>query len=246
MSSFELAKRSAAFAAGEAYIRSGCRLGVGTGTTVKYVVDYLEEKIKEGKLSDIVCVPSSHMTRLLLLKAGIRIATFDETPELDVYIDGADEIDSNLNCIKGGCGCLVRERIVQSSSKHFVLIADNSKQSKYLGEQCETIPIEVVPFGYVPAINHIMKQEGGHCSLRASDVKSAEKIGPVITDNNNYLLDWNFPKDQFRTTEDLLMLKKRLNDIPGVVDSGIFANVAEKAYIGSPEGSVLEIFSSNF
>lgn len=97
----DVAKRAAAYAASREYIRSGCRLGVGTGTTSKFVVEYIKEQIQSGTLTDIKCVPSSYMTRMWLVEAGINVTSFEETPELDVYIDGADEIDNNLNCIKG-------------------------------------------------------------------------------------------------------------------------------------------------
>uniref|UniRef100_A0A0M3I540 ribose-5-phosphate isomerase n=1 Tax=Ascaris lumbricoides TaxID=6252 RepID=A0A0M3I540_ASCLU len=232
----EGAKRAAAFAAGERHIFNGCRLGVGSGSTARYLVEFLEDRIKAGKLKDIVCVPTSFLTRKWLLDAGLSVTNLEQQPELDVCIDGADEVDANLNLIKGGGGCLTQEKIVQTSAKHFFVIADSSKQSTVLGEKFLSIPIEVVPSAYVPVMKWIKQQEGGECVLRMAQ----RKCGPVITDNNNYLVDWNFPKGKFANTNDLAALHQRLVKLPGVVETGLFVGVAEKVYFATPEGAVIE------
>lgn len=233
----EGAKRAAAFAAGKHHITSGCKLGVGSGSTVKYLVEYLSESIKNGSLKNIICVPTSFLTRKWLLDAGCTVSNLEQTPELDVCIDGADEVDAQLNCIKGGGGCLTQEKIVQTSAKQFFVIADIGKRSKLLGDKYVSIPIEVVPLGYVPVMNWIRKQEGGECVLRMAE----RKCGPVITDNNNYVLDWKFPKGKYVDTASLAVLHTRLVNIPGVVETGLFVNVAEKAYFATPEGAVIEV-----
>uniref|UniRef100_A0A0N5AGT0 ribose-5-phosphate isomerase n=1 Tax=Syphacia muris TaxID=451379 RepID=A0A0N5AGT0_9BILA len=233
----EGAKRAAAFAAGKHHITSGCKLGVGSGSTVKYLVEYLSESIKNGSLKNIICVPTSFLTRKWLLDAGCTVSNLEQTPELDVCIDGADEVDAQLNCIKGGGGCLTQEKIVQTSAKQFFVIADIGKRSKLLGDKYVSIPIEVVPLGYVPVMNWIRKQEGGECVLRMAE----RKCGPVLTDNNNYVLDWKFPKGKYVDTASLAALHTRLVNIPGVVETGLFVNVAEKAYFATPEGAVIEV-----
>ncbi|MFH4980670.1 hypothetical protein AB6A40_007379 [Gnathostoma spinigerum] len=227
----ENAKRAAAFAAGENHVFSGCRLGVGSGSTVKYLVEFLADRTKKGVLKNIVCVPTSFLTRKWLLDAGLQLTTLEQTPELDVCIDGADEVDAELNCIKGGGGCLTQEKIVQTCAKHFFVIADIGKDSKVLGEKFHHLPIEVVPSAYVPVMRWIQNREGGECVLRMA----VKKCGPVITDNNNYIIDWNFPKDK---SHDWAALHQRLVNLPGVVESGLFVGVAEKVYFATPDGSI--------
>ncbi|KIH61212.1 ribose 5-phosphate isomerase A, partial [Ancylostoma duodenale] len=119
LSPIEKAKRQAAYTCAEKNIASGCRLGVGSGSTVKYLVEYLEASVKSGKLQNITCVPTSFLTKKWLLDAGLPVTDLDGTPELDVCIDGADEVDAHFTCIKGGGGCLAREKIVQNAAKKF-------------------------------------------------------------------------------------------------------------------------------
>lgn len=241
ISVMEGAKRAAAFAAGKRHVTNGMKLGVGSGTTAKCLVDFLGEGIKNGSLKDIVCVPTSFLTRQWLLDMHVKVSNPEEYPEIDIYIDGADEVDANLNCIKGGGGCLTREKIVQACAKQFFVIADSTKQSKVLGDKYSSIPIEVLPFAYMPVMHWIKNQEGGECVLRM-----AQRVcGPVITENNNYILDWHFPKGKFIDTASLAALHQRLVNMPGVVETGLFISVAEKAYFGSPEGTVTEVQKPN-
>ncbi|VDN03501.1 unnamed protein product [Thelazia callipaeda] len=241
-SSLDVAKKAAAYAAGKQHVTSGCTVGVGSGTTAKFFVEYLAEQVGNGSLKDIACVPSSFSTRKWLIDAGLQVTDLENTPDLDLCIDGADEVDANLNCIKGGGGCLTQEKIVQTSAKKFYIIADVSKQSKILGDKNFPIPIEVIPFGYASVMRWIKLQEGGELELRTN---SKEKLGPVITDNNNFILDWNFPKNRYITTTDLAALHMRLISLPGVVETGLFVGVAEKAYFAAPDGSVTEVRSDH-
>ncbi|VDK74639.1 unnamed protein product [Onchocerca ochengi] len=237
LSALDLAKRAAAYAAGEKHVKSGCRIGVGSGTTAKFFVEFLAEKVNDGTLKDIICVPSSFSTRQWLIDSGLQLTDLEKTLELDLCIDGADEVDSNLNCIKGGGGCLTQEKIVQASAKKFYIIADASKQSEKLGDRNFPIPIEVIPFGYMPVLKWIKCQEGGEVELRTT---CKEKVDPFITDNNNFILDWNFPKNKYVTTEDLAALHIRLKSLPGVVETGLFIGVVEKAYFATADGNVTE------
>ncbi|EJD75542.1 ribose 5-phosphate isomerase A [Loa loa] len=236
-SALDPAKRAAAYAAGKQHVKSGYRIGVGSGTTAKFFVEFLAEKVNDGTVKDIICVPSSFSTRQWLIDSGLQVIDLENTLDLDLCIDGADEVDSNLNCIKGGGGCLTQEKIVQASAKKFYIIADASKQSEKLGDKNFPIPIEVVPFGYAPVLNWIKRKEGGEAELR---MNGKGKLDPFITDNNNFILDWNFPKNKYVTTEDLAALHTRLISLPGVVETGLFIGVAEKAYFATADGNVTE------
>ncbi|VDM61527.1 unnamed protein product [Angiostrongylus costaricensis] len=200
LSPLERAKRQAAYVCAEKNITSGCRLGVGSGSTVKYLVEYLESAVKSGKLQNI--------TKKWLLDAGLFITDLDGTPELDICIDGADEVDSNFNCIKGGGGCLAREKIVQHAAQKFFVIADSSKESVNLGEHYNHIPIEVLPFAVSSVLRSLPRLEGGSAQLRMA----VKKCGPVLTDNNNYIIDWAFEKNKTRNWQEVQM---RLANTPG-------------------------------
>ncbi|MCP9261054.1 Oligosaccharyltransferase complex subunit OSTC [Dirofilaria immitis] len=261
-SALDLAKRAAAYAAGEKHVKSGYRIGVGSGTTAKFFVEFLAEKVNDGTLKDIICVPSSFSTRQWLIDFGLQLTDLEKTFDLDLCIDGADEVDVSLNCIKGGGGCLTQEKIVQASAKKFYIIADASKQSEKLGDKifqfnrshsvwvavCDEAATcygsteenlagrQIIP--YMPVLNWIKRLEGGEIDLRTN---SKEKLDPFITDNNNFILDWNFPKNKYVTTEDLAALYTRLKSLP---------DVAEKAYFATADGNVTEriygIYSGGF
>ncbi|MED6256796.1 hypothetical protein ATANTOWER_024295 [Ataeniobius toweri] len=149
---------------------------------------------------------------------------------LDVAIDGADEVDAELTLIKGGGGCLTQEKIVASCSKYFVVIADYRKDSKALGQQWKKgIPIEVIPMAYVPVSRMIAKRFGGEVNLRMA----ISKAGPVVTDNGNFILDWKFEHAQ-----NWKEVNTAIKMIPGVVETGLFVDMAEQAYFGMEDGSV--------
>uniref|UniRef100_A0AC35TU88 Ribose-5-phosphate isomerase n=1 Tax=Rhabditophanes sp. KR3021 TaxID=114890 RepID=A0AC35TU88_9BILA len=233
----EAGKDAAARACALKHIKNGSRIGVGSGSTVKYFVNYLKEKVEAGELKDIECVPTSFLTRKWLLDANLPTKTPDTLSSLDVCVDGADEVDSSLNCIKGGGGCLTQEKIVQASAVKFYIIADSTKQANFLGERWTTIPLEMVPFGYVPAINRIHKELGGRCELRMAH----KKCGPVITDNNGYIVDWHFPQSYCNKEHDWKKTNDILINIPGVVETGLFLNVADEVFFATNEGTVNHI-----
>uniref|UniRef100_A0A8C3DZZ2 ribose-5-phosphate isomerase n=1 Tax=Corvus moneduloides TaxID=1196302 RepID=A0A8C3DZZ2_CORMO len=148
------------------------------------------ERVKEENLA-IVCIPTSFQARQLILQNGLTLSDLDRNPELDVAIDGADEVDSDLNLIKGGGGCLTQEKIVAGFAKCFIVIADYRKKSDNLGEQWKKgVPIEVIPMAYVPVTRALTKKFGGVVELRMA----VNKAGPVVTDNGNFILDWKFDK----------------------------------------------------
>ncbi|XP_060908716.1 ribose-5-phosphate isomerase-like, partial [Labrus mixtus] len=149
-------------------------VGVGSGSTIVYAVDRLAERVREQKLN-IVCVPTSFQARQQILQHGLTLSDLDRHPELDVAIDGADEVDADLTLIKGGGGCLTQEKIVAGCAKHFVVIADYRKNSKDLGQQWKKgVPIEVIPMAYVPVSRIIAKRFRGEANLRMAVSKAVD------------------------------------------------------------------------
>jgi len=218
-------KKAAALAA-VAHISSGMKLGLGTGSTAKHFVDAVGEKVRKGW--DLVCVPTSESTRKQAESLGIRLTTLDETPVLDVTVDGADELDSELRLIKGGGGALLREKIVASSSRKMIVIADDSKKVPVLGKF--PLPVEVVPFGLKATgikIDQALAWSGnqGPMNVRIRDSK------PFVTDNGNVILDCALGR-----IENPEKLAAALSSIPGVVEHGLFIGMASLALIATEHG----------
>lgn len=232
MTSLESAKKLAAVKAVDVYVKNNTCIGVGSGSTVVYAIERLAERVHKEQLN-VICVPTSFQAKQLLIKHKLTVSELEIHPQLDVCIDGADEVDSNLDLIKGGGGCLLQEKIVASCAKELIIIADYTKNSKRLGDQYKKgIPIEVVPFSYVPVKNKIEKLFGGELHLRMA----VAKAGPLVTDNGNFILDWkNFQQDA-----DWEKVNTRISLIPGVVETGLFIKMATKAYFGQADGSVTE------
>ncbi|KAJ6660490.1 hypothetical protein lerEdw1_017487 [Lerista edwardsae] len=225
----EEAKRLAARAAIDNHVQTNQILGIGSGSTIVHAVHRLAERVKEENLN-VVCIPTSFQARQLILQNGLNLSDLDRHPELDVAIDGADEVDLDLNLIKGGGGCLTQEKIVAGYAKCFIVIADYRKKAKNLGEQWKKgIPIEVIPMAYVPVTRVLAKRFGGVAELRMA----VNKAGPVVTDNGNFLLDWKF--DKVHKWNEVNMAIKM---IPGVVETGLFVGMAERVYFGMENGSV--------
>jgi len=167
----------------------------------------------------------------LIVKHGLKLSNLAMTPELDIAIDGADEVDAELNCIKGGGGCHVQEKTVASCAKRFVVVADYRKQARKLGQQWKRgVPIEVLPFAYVPIMKKI-EQLGGKPVLRMAK----SKAGPCVSDNGNFIIDADFG-----VVDNPAVLNAALIELVGVVDTGLFVGMAEKAYFGQADGSVVE------
>ena len=222
----EIYKREAAAGALD-FVRPGMRLGLGTGSTAKPFVEMLGERARAGL--EVVAVPTSEATRALAEQCGIRLTTLDETPALDLTIDGADEIAPDLALIKGGGGALLREKIVAAASARMVVIADSSKWVAALGRF--PLPIEVVPFGL-----------GATERAVAAAIAATGNSGPValrrdkaghafVTDGGHFILD-----AALRKIADPRSLADRLAAIPGVVEHGLFIGLAQVAVIAGPEG----------
>ncbi len=226
----ELSKKNAAERAVEENIKQKMVLGIGSGSTIIYAIKKVAERNKAENLN-LKCIPTSFQSHQLILENELDLVSLDQYPTIDLTIDGADEIDrKSLDVIKGGGGCLVQEKIIASNSKEFIIIADFKKESESLGENWKKgIPIEVIPLAHVPLAKK-MKELGGKPTLRLAQAK----LGPLITDNGNFILDVDFG-----TIENPSALNEKLRAFPGVVDTGLFIGMASKAYIGQKDGSVL-------
>ncbi|XP_055500476.1 ribose-5-phosphate isomerase [Leucoraja erinacea] len=225
----EEAKRKAGYMAVDNHVQNNQALGIGSGSTVVYAVERLAKRVQAENLK-VVCVPSSFQARQLILQHNLHLSDLDRHPELDVAIDGADEVDCNLNLIKGGGGCLTQEKIIAACAKTFIVIADYRKDSKSLGEKWKKgVPIEVIPMACVPVTRAIVAKYGGNAALRMA----VSKAGPVVTDNGNLILDWKF--SNISNWKDVNVGIKM---IPGVVETGLFINMVERVYFGMKDGTV--------
>ncbi|HEX4043158.1 MAG TPA: ribose-5-phosphate isomerase RpiA [Xanthobacteraceae bacterium] len=219
-------KRAAAARAVE-FVRPGMRLGLGTGSTAQAFIDLLAERVHAGL--KIVTVPTSEATRSQAARLGIPLTTLDETPELDLTVDGADEIAPDLTLIKGGGGALLREKIVASASAKMVVIADESKWVPVLGRF--PLPIEIVPFG-ATATRRAVERAAAAAGCPGS---APVRLGPgghyFVTDGGHWLLD-----AQLRRIADPQDLARRLSAIPGVMEHGLFIGLAGTAILAGPDG----------
>jgi len=230
LSSIDQAKKIAACRAVGEYVKNNMVVGVGSGSTVVYVVERLVKKIQDENL-DIVCVATSFQSSQLIIEGGLKLGDLRRYPEIDVAIDGADEVDAHLDLIKGGGACQLQEKITAFNSKKLIVVADHRKDSQILGEKWKKgVPIEVIPLAYVPISKYICNKLNGKPILRMG----VNKAGPVVTDNGNFILDVDFGLIQ-----DPGKLLGDVNSIPGVVETGLFVNMCEKAYFGQEDGSVV-------
>ncbi|KAL1408488.1 ribose-5-phosphate isomerase rki1 [Vanrija albida] len=227
----EAAKRLAAYAAVDRHIGLEHKLiGIGSGSTVPYVVDRI---VQQGPKANAgrVFLPTGFQSKELIIKAGLALGDVDQYTRLDVTIDGADEVDSNLNSIKGGGACQLREKVLADMADTWVMVADYRKNSEVLGTNWKQgVPIEVVPFAYAQVLATLTKQ-GGTPTLRMGKAKA----GPVVSDNGNFIIDAVFPKEQMLKPAELLV---RIKLITGVVEVGLFTDLAKAAYFGNEDGSV--------
>jgi ribose 5-phosphate isomerase A len=219
-------KRAAAARAIE-FVQPGMRLGLGTGSTAKHFVELVGERVRAGL--DVIAVPTSQATRADAERCGIALTTLDETPELDLTVDGADEIAPDLSLIKGGGGALLREKIVAAASARMIVIADRSKWVASLGRF--PLPIEVAPFGL-------------GATLRAIDrvIAAVHLAGPLtlrkdkgglsfVTDGGHWIVDAALGR-----IDDPAALAHALSGIPGVMEHGLFIGLAQTAILAGPDG----------
>jgi ribose 5-phosphate isomerase A len=208
----ELAGRAAA-----ELVVSGNIVGLGTGSTAYFAVLALGERVKSGL--KIIGIPTSVATAELARAVGIPLSTLDEHPEIDITIDGADEVDPQLRLIKGGGGALLREKIIAAASKKMVVVADSSKVVPALGKF--PLPVEIIPFAEV-VLEKKITALGASCKLRNRADGTA-----FVTDEGHHILDCSFGK-----IADPPALARALNDMPGVVEHGLFIGIAKLALVG--------------
>jgi ribose 5-phosphate isomerase A len=219
-------KREAARAAVEREVRSGMTLGLGTGSTVAHALDALGEALRVGRLATIRGVPTSEQTAARARELGIPLLELHEAGELDVTIDGADEIDPNLDLMKGLGGALLREKMVAQATRRLVIIADEGKRVARLGQKAP-VPVEVVPFGWRA---HLPFLE----SLGARSVLREQAGEPYRTDNGNYVIDCHFELEE--GIPDPQVLDWQLLGRAGIVEHGLFLDMAAIAYVAGPDG----------
>jgi len=217
----EEAKKRAALEAVK-HLKDGFTLGLGSGSTAAYAIREIGRKIQQEDLR-ILGVPTSYQAFLLAVDCGILLTTLNEHPELDLTIDGADQIDKALNLIKGMGGALTREKIVASASKQLVIVADETKLVEKLGTN-HPVPVETLPFA-LPTVMSKVQEMGGRPVLR----EGKGKVGPVVTDNGNFIVDVDFG-----LIDDPKELNSRLKLISGVVETGLFIDMADIVYVGKP------------
>ena len=202
-------------------VKSGMVIGLGTGSTVYYALLKLGEMMQDGL--NIIGIPTSEGTEKIATEQNIPLTTLAKHPTIELTIDGADEVDARLNLIKGGGAALVREKIIANASNRIVIVVDESKVSQVLGSTF-ALPVEIIKFGWEATQREVDKVCG------KSDLRGGID-NPLITDNGNYILDCNFagiPEPE--------KVELQLNNIPGVVENGIFVDRADKVIIGTPNG----------
>ncbi len=206
------------------FIASGMIVGLGAGSTALYALRVIADKLRTGQLKDIVGIPCSHHTEAEAQKLSIPLTTLEEQPTVDVTIDGADEVDANLDLIKGGGGALLREKIVAQASRREIIIVDESKLSPMLGTRWP-VPVEVVPFGWRSQVRFLK-------SLGARVTRRENKEGmPFRTDQGNYILDCDFgPISQ------PAQLAQLLDQRAGIVEHGLFLGLATDVIVAGSAG----------
>jgi len=216
-------KKQAALKAVE-FVQSGMVLGLGTGSTSLYAVQEIGQRCRDGSVKSIIGIPSSIKTAHEAQQCGIPLGSLDNHPIIDLTIDGADEVDPDLNLIKGGGGALVREKIVAQNSRKVVIIIDESKLSSVLGVKRD-VPIEIIPFGFRPILNYL-KALGSSVKLRKT-----EKGLPFETDQGNYIIDCKFDR-----ISEPQQLAGKLKEKAGIVEHGLFLGLATDVIVAGQKG----------
>lgn len=234
LSPADLAKDACARAAVQ-LVESGMKLGLGTGSTAVFMVRHLAERVKAEKM-DLVCASTSKATAELAASLGIRVEGLDDLGWLDLTLDGADEIDPDLNLIKGGGGAHLREKIVAMASDRMVVIADQSKLVDRLG--AFHLPVEVIPFGWEVTKKLIAEVLEAHELSQRPILLRRRDDKPFITDEGNLILDLSLEE-----IHDPHILSAALNALPGVVENGLFLGIAQSALIGRTDGEVVELMA---
>jgi ribose 5-phosphate isomerase A len=205
------------------YVKSDMVVGLGTGSTAEWAIRALAERIESGQIKDIQCIPTSSATRQLADELGLSIRGLEDVEWVDLTIDGADQVDENLNLIKGGGGALLREKVVAFSSGEVIIVVDETKIAENLGEGC-AVPVEVIPFAEA-VVRQALTNLGSEVEIRM------EGDDPFITDNDNLILDC-----LYHQPFDPKHMEREIKRIPGVVESGLFVDMADRVVVGQSTG----------
>ena len=233
LSWIEGAKRKAVLKALEP-IKNGWVVGIGSGSTTAYAVSELGRITKARKL-ELSIVPTSHQIENLAVDHGLRVLSMNEACTIDYAIDGADQVErTSLNLIKGGGAAMLREKIVDSAARTLAIVVDERKLCNHLGGK-QTVPLEVMPSAYRYVQSRIVRM-GGRAQLR----EGTGKVGPVVTDNGNFVLDADFGSIDRPDA-----LERRLKLIPGLLETGLFIKMADIVYVGLSNGEVKSLYPSD-
>lgn len=215
-------------------VQDGMNVGLGTGSTTAYAIQELGRRIKEENLS-IRGVPTSFAAERLAREVGIPLVTLDEIQQLDLALDGADEVDPHLNLIKGRGGAHTREKIIAAASSRFVALVDASKMVDVLGSK-KPVPVEVLPLAVAPVMRTLAALGGASCEIRMGD----KKDGPVVTDQGFWIID-----AFFGGIAEPQMLDDRIKSIPGVLDHGLFIDRTEMVLIAEEDGTIRTMLNNS-
>ncbi|MGK7948674.1 MAG: ribose-5-phosphate isomerase RpiA [Xenococcaceae cyanobacterium] len=202
-------------------VQSDSIVGLGTGSTTAYAIEYIGERLAKGELKNIVGIPTSFQAEVLAKKYGIPLTSLDAIDKIDIAIDGADEVDPQKNLIKGGGAAHTREKVVDTLADQFIVVVDSGKLVDKLGSTF-LLPVEVIPMAVTPVMNKLAKL-GGKPELRMG----VKKAGPVVTDQGNLVIDVKFEQ-----IDNPAELEKTINNFPGVLENGLFVGVTDLVLIG--------------
>ncbi len=216
--------------AAAARVKSDSIVGLGTGSTTAFAIEYIGDRLSQGEIKNIVGVPTSFQAEVLAKQYGIPLTTLDAIDHIDIAIDGADEVDPQKNLIKGGGAAHTREKVVDSLANEFVVVVDGGKLVDKLGSTF-LLPVEVIPMAVTPVMNSLQKL-GGKPELRMG----VKKAGPVVTDQGNLVIDVKFER-----IDNPAELEKTINNLPGVLENGLFVGVADVVLVGEIKDGKPEI-----
>lgn len=202
-------------------VQSNSIVGLGTGSTTAFALEYIGDRLKKGELTNVVGVPTSFQAEVLAREYGIPLTTLDAIDHIDIAIDGADEVDPQKNLIKGGGAAHTREKIVDALANSFIVVVDSGKLVDKLGSTF-LLPVEVIPMARTPVMRALEKL-GGQPTLRMG----VKKAGPVVTDQGNLVIDV-----KFAAIDNPAELEKTINNIPGVLENGLFVGVTDVVLVG--------------
>lgn len=211
-------------------VQSGMVVGLGSGSTAALMIQYLGDRVRSGELTNIQAVPTSFQSSVLANEYGIPLTTLNEVDRIDIAIDGADEVDPQRNLIKGGGACHTREKLVDARAEQFIVVVDSSKLVEALGTTF-LLPVEVLPEAYIQ-VSKALEKLGGKPELRMA----VKKAGPVVTDQGNLVLDVKFDR-----IDQPAELEKAINNIPGVLENGLFVALTDLVLVGEVDGDRVSV-----